>query len=691
MYLLHNHWITDYRQALLRRRPWLLNSRVLMVVLMIIFTAFIGVAQVGINTDQSDPDASAMLDISSLNKGMLIPRMTAAQRNAIASPATGLLVYVTDDNNFYYWDSSQWKLFSGGSDGDWTISGNNMYSGVTGNVGIGTTAPQQLLHIGNSSGNAGLVIESGIINSARLGLLTDIYYGGEVGFRNYLAFGTIDGAALNLTEKMRLTAAGNLGIGSDSPGERLYLHSPSTESEDLLRIDNDINSSGEYTGIRFSRLNGLVDMARVAGVPGGGNSYGLRIFTNPGTGLTEQFFFSGNGNLGIGVSDPDQKLHVAGSIKMVDGNQAAGRVMVSDETGKAAWTDPSAVADNDWSVNGVDLYRISANDTIVSIFGNGTVGIGITEPGGIFHVNGGIAATGAAGKDIILEAQSGGAGSTPGGRIILLPKDGTNYNSNGKVGIGTQNPVYEMHLFGAGTRRLAVESSTSGLVSIFLKNTTQETEITTWPDDVFRINDITHSTSPFIIRSGGMAAFAGSVGIGILSPAGRLQVSGDEVRIGEGGSVDYANGNGDLYVQNALEVDGSIYQSGELRYHNGNAEYVYSNSGTLSASGAVTVQVPGPLFVSGDNIPFTYEVWLSVDYTSNYPHDDIGAGYLRGAAWKQRGNGVIGYTNLETFYQGSVTGITASTYNSTYTQFAVQTSAGSKLYKITIRSVSGAH
>lgn len=51
-------------------------------------------AQVGINT--TTPDASAALDIVSTNKGVLIPRVTTAQRLAIATPAPGLLVYDTD-------------------------------------------------------------------------------------------------------------------------------------------------------------------------------------------------------------------------------------------------------------------------------------------------------------------------------------------------------------------------------------------------------------------------------------------------------------------------------------------------------------------------------------------------------------------------------------------------------------------
>ena len=67
-------------------------------------------AQVGFNADNSAPKPSAMLDVKSTTKGMLIPRMTAAQRGAIASPAAGLLVYQTDAPiGYYYFNDTIWK------------------------------------------------------------------------------------------------------------------------------------------------------------------------------------------------------------------------------------------------------------------------------------------------------------------------------------------------------------------------------------------------------------------------------------------------------------------------------------------------------------------------------------------------------------------------------------------------------
>ena len=69
-------------------------------------------AQVGIGT--SSPDASAALDITSTTKGLLMPRMTNAQRLAIASPVAGLQVFVTDfdGGSFMFYDGTKWGTLS---------------------------------------------------------------------------------------------------------------------------------------------------------------------------------------------------------------------------------------------------------------------------------------------------------------------------------------------------------------------------------------------------------------------------------------------------------------------------------------------------------------------------------------------------------------------------------------------------
>ncbi len=66
-------------------------------------------AQVGIGT--TSPNQSSILDVTSTTQGLLAPRMTTIQRNAISTPAEGLLVFDVDLDSFYYYDfdSSSWK------------------------------------------------------------------------------------------------------------------------------------------------------------------------------------------------------------------------------------------------------------------------------------------------------------------------------------------------------------------------------------------------------------------------------------------------------------------------------------------------------------------------------------------------------------------------------------------------------
>ena len=79
------------------------------------FAGFSIHAQVGINTDNSLPDNSAMLDVKSSIAGFLIPRMTQPQIASIANPADGLQVYCTTDSKWYIFTGTQWKEVSLGS------------------------------------------------------------------------------------------------------------------------------------------------------------------------------------------------------------------------------------------------------------------------------------------------------------------------------------------------------------------------------------------------------------------------------------------------------------------------------------------------------------------------------------------------------------------------------------------------
>lgn len=90
---------------------------------------------VSINSAGSPPDNSSMLDVSSISKGVLVPRMTEAQKNSIVSPATGLLIYQTDNVTcFWYFDGSVWVPING-------PMGPTGPTGATGATGAVSTVP----------------------------------------------------------------------------------------------------------------------------------------------------------------------------------------------------------------------------------------------------------------------------------------------------------------------------------------------------------------------------------------------------------------------------------------------------------------------------------------------------------------------------------------------------------------------
>jgi hypothetical protein len=94
-----------------------MNKIILLLVINCIwFTANSQTGSVGIGT--TSPNASAALDIQNTAKGVLVPRMTMVQRNAIASPANGLMIYQTDNNPGFYFNKgtptvSNWQPVNG--------------------------------------------------------------------------------------------------------------------------------------------------------------------------------------------------------------------------------------------------------------------------------------------------------------------------------------------------------------------------------------------------------------------------------------------------------------------------------------------------------------------------------------------------------------------------------------------------
>jgi uncharacterized protein (TIGR02145 family) len=79
---------------------------------LLLFAANAAISQVSINTDGSPAHSSANLDVKSQDAGFLPPRMTTSQRNAVVSPAEGLVIYNTDEKTLNVYSGSTWKTYA---------------------------------------------------------------------------------------------------------------------------------------------------------------------------------------------------------------------------------------------------------------------------------------------------------------------------------------------------------------------------------------------------------------------------------------------------------------------------------------------------------------------------------------------------------------------------------------------------
>lgn len=181
-------------------------------------------AQVGINTDNSAPDPSAMLHVKSTTKGMLTPRMSVVQRDAISNPAYGLLIFCTDNNAFYFNSgtpaSPQWMVLGS----QWTGSGSNIYFN-SGNVGIGTSNPSYKLDV---SGNGRFA--SGVTGNTTTPYQAAVYGSSSAPDHDY----------------------GIYGVGNTTTGIAIYGYAPGGLAgyfNGKVEVEGTIQTSG---GVQFS-------------------------------------------------------------------------------------------------------------------------------------------------------------------------------------------------------------------------------------------------------------------------------------------------------------------------------------------------------------------------------------------------------------------------------------------------------
>lgn len=279
---------------------------------------------VGINSTGGTPDASAMLDVSSTNKGLLIPRVALTATNAagpISSPTTSLLVYNTATagtvpNNvipgYYYWNGTAWIALAT-AHSSWSLTGNAGSDKET-NF-IGTTDDTDLVFKTDGTEVMRLYSGGGIdINSGGSGgsdPASAIYAAGD--YNNYFE--------INVQNLNNGSLASSDIVATADNGDSLSVY-----------IDMGINSGG-YSNGNTNILNGKnlayiyahgKDFKIGNGTPG----RDLIFFTNPTTGTLGEATANGierlrieeNGNVGIGTTNPNYKLHVVGDAAKTTGS-----------------------------------------------------------------------------------------------------------------------------------------------------------------------------------------------------------------------------------------------------------------------------------------------------------------------------------------------------------------------------------
>ncbi|MBT6747202.1 MAG: hypothetical protein HOB26_11655, partial [Flavobacteriales bacterium] len=289
--------------------------------------------------------ATALFQLNSASQGFLAPRMTTTDRGNIVAPATGLLIYNTTTNQFDYYDGAAWlSVFSSatGNDGDWTVSGADMYSGVSGNVGIGTVTPATNLHISNNTTEVSQITENTTTSgSSLLQLKTaggqyeylELYKGGSS------ASGTIDGIPLaglsylsaganasslmlrtvtnspiyfltNNTEYMRITGDGNVGIGTPSPSTPLAI----LGNGGLQPVGITQNSVGATATMELTTQDGAGNQATRLMLGGNGNTPDAVFYSGASGSETATVHIEGtNGRVGIGITNPSYELDIHGT------------------------------------------------------------------------------------------------------------------------------------------------------------------------------------------------------------------------------------------------------------------------------------------------------------------------------------------------------------------------------------------
>ncbi|MHC1774160.1 MAG: tail fiber domain-containing protein [Lentimicrobium sp.] len=331
-----------------------------LILFIILISPFIVFPQMAINTDGSAPNASAMLDIKSVTKGLLVPRMTSAQRTSIITPDEGLVVFDISTGSFWFSKLGVWVELADKSNSPWQSAGGNIYFN-TGNVGIGDNTPVAALTVGNGdkfqvSGTDGDVVFSDdqasiqfpnstspnspmiymyssvgsnadrmVLSQSSAAADYGLRYRDQAGFFDFLG-GSYPVMSLGLF-------SGLVGIGTDSPSGMLHIKSFNSNVYSSLILD-DISTTGS-SRILFKNASGST-FWQVEGFTSAVSGNARLNFYNSTAG--NLLSITGDEKIGIRTDNPTHDLHLFHQTGAGTTNSSLGLKIENEGSNNRSWT-----------------------------------------------------------------------------------------------------------------------------------------------------------------------------------------------------------------------------------------------------------------------------------------------------------------------------------------------------------------